>query len=743
MSSQGYGEELRSERSYVAGLYERLDAERARVQAEYESALGGTGGSPMERDVAVRAAGKRAKRLHVADSGLCFGRLDGEAGERSYIGRIGIFDEDDDYAPLLLDWRAPASRPFYTATGANPEGLRRRRQFHTHGRRIVEFTDEEFGTPSGDTRVDPSADAALLAAVNAPRGEGMRDIVMTIQAEQDEIIRLDHPGVLVIEGGPGTGKTVVALHRVAYLLYTQRERIERNGVLVVGPNPAFLDHISRVLPSLGESDVVFMTTGDFVPGLRVTREDTPEAARIKGSLGILEVLQAAVAGRQRLPEDPVPITLAGVVLQIDGEVCEWARDEARASGRPHNEARAVFVEIITYVLTERAINRIGRGWVTREDRKEWERLRTALLTELAGDDAFTAAIDELWPILTPEEVLAGLYASRARLRAAGADPVLWRADGDAWTVSDVPLLDELVDLLGRDTATEQAARRVVDRERKAEAEYAEAVLGSLALDREEMDEDLGFDATDLMHAEGLADRFVEHDTRDLVERAAADRDWTYRHVVVDEAQELSQMDWRVLMRRCPSRSFTVVGDLAQRRSEAGAGAGGTSWATMLDPYVAGRWEYRALTVNYRTPAEIMTVAAALLARFAPGVVPPESVRACGVRPWARRVDDGGEMAAAVEEFLREEAGREGTCVVIGPSDGAGGPLGAVPVHETKGLEFDSVLVVDPDRIVAGGPRGAAELYVALTRATQRLGVLHRGPLPAVLAGLAQTVPTEC
>jgi DNA helicase IV len=250
----------------------------------------------------------------------------------------------------------------------------------------------------------------------------------------------------------------------------------------------------------------------------------------------------------------------------------------------------------------------------------------------------------------------------------------------------------------------------------------------LTLDREELDEDLGVRVEDLIHAEGLGERFVERDSRDLAERAAADRDWTYGHVVVDEAQELSAMDWRVLMRRCPSRSFTVVGDLTQRRSTAGA----TSWGEVLDRYVPGRWVYRSLTVNYRTPAEIMAVAAAVLAEFAPGVRPPDSVRACGVPPWSRRVGDD-ELAGALEDFVRDEAGREGTSVIIGP---AGSVPGAVPPSGTKGLEFDAVLVVDPDRILADGPRGAADLYVALTRATQRLGVLHRGPLPPALRGLA-------
>ncbi|SDH82966.1 DNA helicase IV [Actinokineospora alba] len=722
MSTQGYEDELRSERGYLAGLYTRLDAERARVRGAYTAALKGTGGTPMERDAEVRALAKEGKRLDVADNGLCFGRLDSLSGERSYIGRIGLFDEENEYEPVLLDWRAPASRAFYVATGANPENMRRRRQFHTRGRHVVDFTDEVLGRPNGAAQ----GDAALLAAVNAPRGEGLRDIVATIQAEQDQIIRLDHPGVLVIEGGPGTGKTVVALHRVAYLLYTQRERMERHGVLVVGPNPAFLNHIGRVLPSLGESDVVFMTPGDLVPGLRVTAEDTPEAARLKGSLKILDVLAAAVADRQRLPEEPLPIQLKDVPVRIDAATAEWARDEARASGLPHNEARAVFTEIVTYVLTERAIARIGRGWLTRSDREAWEELRADLLKELAEDEQFAAALDELWPILTPETVLAPLYTSPERLRAAGADQALLRADGEAWTVSDVPLLDELVDLLGRDKAADKAVALAAERERKAEAEYAAGVMDILVDRQDSMDDEDHLYATDLLYGEDLADRFVERDTRDLVERAAADRDWTYRHVVVDEAQELSEMDWRVLMRRCPGRSFTVVGDLAQRRSVAGA----TSWGAMLEPYVPGRWVYRSLTVNYRTPAEIMTVAAAVLAEFAPGVQPPESVRACGVQPWSRRVTSG-ELSAAIEDFVREEAGREGTSVVIGPP----GVPGTVTASETKGLEFDAVLVVDPEQILTTGPRGAAELYVALTRATQRLGVLHQGPLPQSLTGL--------
>ncbi|MET9216974.1 MULTISPECIES: RNA polymerase recycling motor ATPase HelR [unclassified Nocardia] len=725
MSAQEYQDELRSEQQYVDGLYARLDAERARVKGRYSATLRGKGVSAMDRDAEARALAKEAARLDVADNGLCFGRLDALSGAVSYIGRIGLFDEANEFEPLLLDWRAPAARAFYVATAATPEDMRRRRQFHTRGRRVTDFTDEVLGRPDGDAR----GDAALLAAVDAPRGAGMRDIVATIQAEQDEIIRLDHPGVLVIEGGPGTGKTVVALHRVAYLLYTQRARMERQGVLVVGPNPAFLHHIAHVLPSLGETNVVFTTTGDLVPGLHVTAEDAPEAARLKGSLRILDVLAAAIADRQRLPVDPIPIELSDVTVRIDADTAQWATEEARASGRPHNEARAVFREIVTYVLTERAIGRIGQGWLTRDDREAWEQLRADLVAELADNTAFTAALDDLWPILTPETLLSQLYSSHDRLRAAGADAALYRADGAAWTVSDVPLLDELVDLLGRHQPVDDTAERAA----KAEAAYAARVLENMVNREDHMDDEDHLFAQDMLFGEDLAERFLERDTRELAERAAADREWTYRHVVVDEAQELSEMDWRVLMRRCPGKSFTIVGDLAQRRSAAGA----SSWASMLEPYVPGRWAYRALTVNYRTPAEIMAVAAAVLAEFAPEVRPPESVRACGVAPWSRRVD-ADELGTAIEEFVRAESTRAGTSVVIGPP----GVPGTVTASETKGLEYDAVLVVEPARILADGPRGAAELYVALTRATQRLGVLHHGELPRSMTGLAGLVPTR-
>ncbi|MEV7553910.1 RNA polymerase recycling motor ATPase HelR [Amycolatopsis sp. NPDC089917] len=722
MSNQGYDEELRSEREYVASLYGRLDAERVRVGEAYAGALRGEGFALSDREVSVGTKAREIARLKIADEGLCFGRLDALSGDRSYVGRIGLFDEENDYEPLVLDWRAPASRAFYCATGASPEGMSRRRQFRTLGREVLDFTDEVFGRPESGER----GDVALLAAVNAPRGEGMRDIVATIQAEQDEIIRLDHAGVVVVEGGPGTGKTAVALHRVAYLLYTKRERMERRGVLVVGPSSGFLDHIGRVLPSPGETAAVFTTPGGLVAGLRAEREDPPEVQRLKGSLAILDVLAAAVADRQELPAGPEPIELDDVTVPLDAEVVAAAREVARDSDLLHNEAKSVFEREVVVALAERAVDRIGAGWLPKDDRHTRPEMLKNLRRDLEGSVALGAVLDRLWPVLTPRRLLADLYASPERLRAAGADPALFRADAAAWTVSDVPLLDEAVELLGWDRAAE---RRAEERRQLAQREYAERVLEIVEVEEDHDDYEFALRPMDVLKAEDLAERFAERDERDLAERAAADREWTYGHVVVDEAQELSEMDWRVLMRRCPSRSFTVVGDLAQRRSPSGA----RSWDEMLSRYVADRWVYRKLTVNYRTPSEIMAVAASVLASFAPDVVPPESVRSCGVPPWARRLSemDTVDVEDAVAEFVREESGREGTSVVIGPP----GVPGAITPSAAKGLEYDAVLVVGPERILAGGPNGAAELYVALTRATQRLGVLYGGRLPKVLRGL--------
>lgn len=667
-----------AERSKITSLYSKLDAERDAAAAQLDLALRGGKVGGWEREVAVSTWSEQVSRLRAAEEGLCFGRIDGEDGTSTYVGRVGLFDSD--YEPMLTDWRAPAARPFYTATAANPEGIVLRRHFHTRGRDLRDFYDDEL---LSDMR-------ALRSALDAPRSETMRDIVATIQAEQDEIIRETHQGVLVIEGGPGTGKTAVALHRVAYLLYTQRERLSRNGVLIVGPNAGFLTYIGNVLPSLGETDVVFGTPGDLYPGVSTSRDDTAELQRFKGSLDVLDALHAAVADRQQVPIEPIPIELEDVVVPLDAYVAAVAREKARSMDLPHNAARKHFFLALAEELVLPAVELIGY---------DWAEIEADVRRELLGSPDLRRAVDVLWPLLTPQQLLADLYTSRCFRIGLSR---LHRADGAAWTVSDVPLLDELAELLGTDGSEERAASAA---EREALA-YARGVLDVLEMDTDMYEDkyEEGLVADDWVNEVTLASRNTARDHRTLAERAGADRLWTYGHVVVDEAQELSPMDWRVLMRRCPAKSMTIVGDLAQRQSASGV----RSWDE-----VHSRYGYRRLEINYRTPGEIMDVAAPVLELVDPFAVVPMSVRRNGIRPWARFVLDLDEAVRAELELHST-----GTIAVIGP--------GGLTPRESKGLEFDVVIVTEPQRMTPG------ELYVALTRATQRLGVLHTEPLPSWL-----------
>jgi DNA helicase IV len=719
LSKGSYDAELQAEREKIGFLYARLDAERSAAAGKLDGVLldssAETTEALWERDVAATTLSRRIGLLRVADNGLCFGRLDHTDGETTYIGRIGLFDEDNDYEPLLTDWRAPIARPFYVATAANPEGLTRRRHFRTRGRRVLGFHDDVLERGVADS------DEVLLVALNAPRSDHMGDIVATIQAEQDEIIRLGRNGVVVIDGGPGTGKTVVALHRVAYLLYTHRERMSRRGVLIVGPNTGFLRYIGGVLPSLGETDVVFATPGELLPDVK-TRAADPDR-EIKGRLAMVDLVRAAVANRQELPAAPIEIELDDVTVELDEYTAGKARERARTSGRLHNRAQEIFRDALILELAEQAVDRIGEGWLDARDTPDLAGdLAADVRRELISSAALDAAVERLWPRLSPQRLLAELYTSRERLTAIHAPKSFHRERGDAWTVSDVPLLDEAAELLGAFESEDEA-----EQTRREQEAYARGVLDILDTD-EDPDGEL-LRAVDILDPTQLAERQEERDHRSLAERAAADREWTYGHVVVDEAQELSEMDWRVLMRRCPSRSMTIVGDLAQRESPAGA----RSWATMLDEYVPNRWTYRQLTINYRMPAEIMDVAASVLSTMDTSAQPPKSVRSTGVTPWSRQAAED-DLAAVVTEMvarMQEEVG-EGTVAVIAP-DGSTLNVDALllPPRATKGLEFDGVIVVEPATIMAG-PAGTAELYVALTRATQRLGVVHTAPLPDCL-----------
>ncbi len=761
---------IEHERRYVAMLYQRLDGRRAETAKRLAEVLHDeTVGTPQaltERDVAVGIYTDRLAALRAAEHGLAFGRLDTEDGEVRYVGRLGLLDEDDEYNSLLMDWRAPAARPFYTATAASPEGIRRRRHLRTRRREVTGIDDEildlDAARAAGAAQASGlTSEAALLAAVGAHRTGRMADIVATIQAEQDEIIRSKPSGVLVVQGGPGTGKTAVALHRAAYLLYTHRDRLARRGVLVVGPNPTFLRYIGQVLPSLGETSVVLSTVGQLFPGLDARRFEPPEVAEVKGRAEMAGIIAAAVRDRQQLPRRPVRLVVEQQEVRVDRDVVNAARTRARRSRRPHNAAKRIFHQEAVRLLAEQVARSIVPGGRRLLDAGDLAEIRD----ELKASRELTRELDALWPTLSAEHLLADLYADPRRLAAAtrrlpAADRALLArpvpaADvppGLRWTPADVPLLDEAAELLGDDGAEAAAREAAALRE---EVMYAQGVLDVLDLE-EDLDPEL-LRATDVIDADRLAERQAVRRYDSTADRAAADREWTYGHVIVDEAQELSAMAWRLVMRRCPTRSMTLVGDIAQTGDLAGA----PSWDTVLAPYVANRWRLAQLTVNYRTPAEIAAVADDLLAVIEPGLAPPRSVRSTGVAPRAMSVN-AAALDEEVAKITAEETGAvgEGRTAVLAPLARVAGlrerlmgavepgpdtpdgpadpevdltsPVVVLPIGKAKGLEFDAVVLVEPAEVLAESPRGANDLYVALTRATQRLAVVHAEPLPEVL-----------
>ena len=755
--------ELATEQEYVTDLYRRLDAARDLAARRLRQAITSPAVSPQdlqERDATVRFQGERVVALDAAEAGLVVGRIDRVDDGPLYVGRIGLAADDASADPALVDWRAPAARPFYTATPVHPLGVVRRRHIRTRGRTVTRLDDELLDALSAADAdgLQITGEAALLAALGASRTGRMTDIVRTIQAEQDRIIRADANGVLVVQGGPGTGKTAVALHRAAYLLYTHRERLARRGLLVVGPTPTFLRYIADVLPSLGETGVLLSGLGQLRPGIDARATESPEAAAVKGRLEMVEVLERALAARRGVPDAPVEVVVDGTALRLRPvDVARTGRSALRAA-RLHNLARPEFARRLVDLLARRYAEQLGRGIEGGRDLFGREDL-AALRREVAEDPAVHALVQRLWPRLTPERFLREFYADPAAIAAAtpgwsDADRAALHRDGGDWTPADVPLLEEADELLGTDDSAERSRAGRDRRRRLAEAQATLDLLhGSRSTDLEEGEEGEVLSAGDLLTAEGLADRQRELDLRTTAERAAADRTWTFGHVVVDEAQELSPMAWRLLVRRCPTRSMTVVGDVAQTGTLAGA----DRWAEVLDPHAQGLWRLEELTVNYRTPAEIMAVAADVLAAGGTGLTPPRSVREGGEPPqWVRVGEDElpDKVAAAAAELV---AAHEGTVAVVVPpsrveavaaalsaavdgvssgpaADSALGPVVITPT-EAKGLEFDSVLLVDPQGVLDEGVRGRNDLYVALTRATQRLGVLSPGDLPEELARL--------
>ncbi|MGX1565803.1 HelD family protein [Streptomyces sp. NPDC055506] len=741
-------DELRQEQEFIDGLYARVDALRGDAETSVTDALA-QGNTPMqarlERDILVAERSGLLAALNAVDGSLCFGRIDLTSGVTHHIGRIGLRTDDAERTPVLIDWRADVARPFYLATGHTPMGLRRRRHIATDGRRVTQLHDEilDLGDETRTGHEDPTGDAVLLAALDSARTGRMSDIVQTIQADQDRIIRAPHRGVMVVEGGPGTGKTAVALHRAAYLLYEHRELLAKRAVLIVGPNPAFLGYIGEVLPSLGETGVLLATVGELFPGVKATATDTPEAAAVKGRAGMADVLAEVVRGRQALPDPVIAIEHDREVLMLDDGLVNVARERTRAAKLPHNAAREHFEGHILNALTDLYAERIGTDPFDGSSLLDPSDI-TQIRDDIAENPDVWSAIDQLWPVLTPQRLVADFLAAPEEFLPAEDAEAVRRPVTRRWTVADVPLLDEAAELLGDD---DRLARERAAREREEQIAYAQGVLEvSYASrtyefeDKEDSDPDGSevLSAHDVIDAERFAERHEEDDHRSAAERAAADRTWAFGHIIVDEAQELSPMAWRLLMRRSPTRSMTLVGDPAQTAEAAGVG----SWAGILEPYVEDRWEHNRLGVNYRTPAEIMDAAAAVVRAEHPEFEPPSSVRSTGVRPWARATDDlPGAVAKAVEELTPAE----GRLAVIAPRDlhrGLAARLDGVTAgaepdltqtvvlldpRQAKGLEFDSVLVVEPGRY------GTSDLYVALTRATQRLGVLHTGELPEALS----------
>ncbi|MFE4795029.1 HelD family protein [Streptomyces sp. NPDC056708] len=735
---------MQKEQEFIGRLYDRVDVLRGVAAQHVEDALTpvGTGlQARLERDVLVAERSGLLAALNAVDGSLCFGRIDLSDGAAHHIGRIGIREDDTAHTPLLIDWRAPVARPFYLATGHMPMGLRRRRHITTNGRVVTELHDEVLDVEDSERTgfEDPSGDAVLLAAVNSARTGRMGDIVRTIQAEQDRIIRAPHRGVLVVEGGPGTGKTAVALHRAAFLLYEHRELLAKRAVLIVGPNPAFLSYIGEVLPALGETGVLLATQAELFPGVQADGTDTPRAAAVKGGEPMAEALSLAVRDRQRLPEPGAPLVIPhddGDLL-LDWEIAYEARQAARDTRLPHNLARPHFAFRIIDALTAQLTERIGAdpyggpNFLGPDDIAQ-------LGKGVAVSEAVHSVVDELWPALTPEGFLTGYLADPVYVPDEDAEAIRRAPGGGKWTPADVPLLDEAAELLGVDDSAERAAAEAERQERIA---YAQGVLalsrGSETYEFEDEESEV-LAAHDIIDAERMAERQEEADHRSAAERAAADRSWAFGHIIVDEAQELSPMAWRLLMRRSPTRSLTLVGDPAQTSEEAGVG----SWEKILEPYVGDRFEHVRLEVNYRTPAEIMELAARVVRADDPSFEPPGSVRSTGEVPWTR--DAGEDLAGAVAQAVSELMPEEGRLAVIAPRalhEEIAAPLEGIRAggepdltrtvvlldpQQAKGLEFDHVLVVEPARY------GTSDLYVALTRATQRLGIVHREELPESL-----------
>jgi DNA helicase IV len=743
--------ELAAEQRYLDRAYGRLDEMRkaaSRVAEGYsEVRRGGTHQARLERDAAAAHTRRRLAALNIGDAPLCFGRIDLEPrpvedgqqrpdDDRFYIGRTSVTEADQ--TPLIVDWRAPVAEPFYRATGVEPMGVVRRRHFQTHGRELLGIDDEVF-------------DAAAA----------------------------DEAGILVVAGGPGTGKTAVALHRAAYLLYTHRQRLASRGVLLVGPSPIFLRYIDEVLPSLGEEDVQLTTVAGLKPQLRARASEPSTVAALKGDVRMAQVIARALRDRERPLRDDVVIVLDGHLLRLRRADSARIVERVRRRRGTHNERRPAVARMVLDQLREqyrgslvaayeRDMRRIepdaalplspadanadeeelldvpvaaalARGERAPED---WE---AELSARLRRTPEVRAALERMWPVLSGAELVHDLFSFPALIRSA-AHGVLSRDESEqlarprssnvrevAWTPADAALVDEADALLGPPEAGRPRRRR---RRRGASDRALE--------DAQRVVEELG------LGSYTTAAEVVERYGGGAVpSEDGVGEPRTFGHVLVDEAQDLTAMQWRMVGRRCPSGSMTLVGDFGQS-SRPGALHDWDAVRAQLPGDEPAR--IVTLSVNYRTPAEIMTLADRFVADAAPGVRPAHSVRSTGRLPQFVGADDSGELVALVADLARNGGCDDGTTAVIAPQDlhddlvarladlgaAAGSadaidaPVAVVDASDAKGLEFDHVIVVEPSRLVTPDASGLRLLYTALTRATQTLTVAHAAPLPEAL-----------
>ncbi|MER5642571.1 RNA polymerase recycling motor ATPase HelR [Kitasatospora sp. NPDC002227] len=679
----------------VAACLEQTVTELTDRLAVVRRAPGGSGQAALERDLEVHQLSGRLRALRRFGLDLCLGRVvDSEGGPR-YIGRLGLTDSEG--RQLLVDWRTPAAEPFFAATHANPMGLASRRRYRWTLGRITDYWDEVFTAEGLDGHAALDDQSAFIASLGSERSAKMRDVLATIQADQDAIIRAGSRGALVVDGGPGTGKTVVALHRSAYLLHSDpRLGQRRGGVLFVGPHQPYLAYVADVLPSLGEDGVQTCTVRDLVAeGATAVEEPDLEAARLKATGDLVKAVDRAVRLYEEPPTRGLTVSTDWADLRLTAE--DWADAfDAPAPGTPHNEAREQIWEELLAIFTEK----LDDESVTPEQ----------LLRSLRQDQELVTTLNRAWPLLEPTELVADLWSVPAYLRRCApwldADQAarLRRAEGEPWTVADLPWLDAARQRLGDPEADRRERRR----------------QAAVAAEREHMQQVIDHMLEADLDGDGVAQMLRGQDLKGvLVDEAAlptADPDQLagpFAHVVVDEAQELTDAEWKMLLQRCPSRSFTVVGDRAQARH------GFTeSWTERLARVGLDQVTVASLSINYRTPAEVMAAAEPAIRAALPDANVPTSVRSNGI-PVRHGVV--AELDAVLDGWLADHA--EGTACVIGAPGFAATPrVRSLTPELAKGLEFDLVVLVRPEAF-GEGVEGAVDRYVAMTRATRELVVL--------------------